>query len=67
MAYRQAGDNAKALALAEKVVAGGQGNEDMLLVLADQYLQQKKEPEKVHTLLGEDRRDDGRRSRSRRA
>ena len=30
-------------------------NEDMLLVLADSYLQQKKEPEKVHTLLGEDR------------
>ena len=49
VAYRQAGDNAKAAALAEKAVAGGQGNEDMLLVLANQYLEQKKEPEKVHT------------------
>ncbi len=49
VAYRQAGDNAKAAALAEKAVAAGQGNEDMLLVLANQYLEQKKEPEKVHT------------------
>jgi hypothetical protein len=49
VAYRQAGDNAKAAALAEQAVTGGQGNEDMLLVLANQYLEQKKEPEKVHT------------------
>jgi hypothetical protein len=49
VAYRQAGDNAKAAALAEQAVAGGQGNEDMLLVLANQYLEQKKEPEKVHS------------------
>ena len=49
VAYRQAGDNAKAVALAEKVVATDQGNEDMLLVVADSYLQQKKEPEKIHT------------------
>jgi lipopolysaccharide biosynthesis regulator YciM len=49
VAYRQAGDNAKAAALAEKAVASGQGSEDMLLVLANQYLEQKKEPEKVHT------------------
>jgi tetratricopeptide (TPR) repeat protein len=49
VAYRQAGDNAKAVALAEKVVATDQTNEDMLLVVADSYAQQKKEPEKVHS------------------
>jgi hypothetical protein len=49
VAYRQAGDNGKAATLAEQAVADGQGNEDMLLVLANQYLEQKKEPEKVHS------------------
>jgi len=49
VAYRQAGANDKALALAEKVLATDQSNEDMLLVVADHYLQAKKEPEKVHT------------------
>jgi hypothetical protein len=49
VAYRQSGDNVKAVALAEQVVPTGQGSEDMLLVLANQYLEQKKEPEKVHT------------------
>jgi len=48
VAYRQAGDNAKAVALAEQTIAAGQMNEDMLLVVADSYMQQKKEPEKVH-------------------
>jgi hypothetical protein len=42
VAYRQAGDNVKAVALAEQTVAGGQGSEDMLLVLANNYLEQKK-------------------------
>ena len=46
-------------------MAAGQGSEDMLLVLANQYLEQKKEPEKVHTLFGEDRADDGAEGRSR--
>src|SRR4051794_7976331 len=48
LAYRQSGANDKAVALAEKVLATDQTNEDMLLVVADSYLQQKKEPEKVH-------------------
>ena len=48
VAYRQAGDNARALALAEQVLATDQSNEDMLLVVSDSYLQQKKDPEKVH-------------------
>jgi tetratricopeptide (TPR) repeat protein len=49
VAYRQAGDNVKAVALAEQEVAAGEASEDMLLVLANQYLEQKREPEKVHT------------------
>lgn len=48
LAYRQSGANDKAIALAEKVLASEQTNEDMLLVVADSYLQQKKEPEKIH-------------------
>lgn len=48
IAYRQSGDTAKAVALAETVLATDQSNEEMLLVVADSYLQQKKEPEKVH-------------------
>jgi hypothetical protein len=48
IAYRQANENAKALALAEQVLATSQTNEDMLLVAADSYAQQKKEPAKVH-------------------
>ena len=48
VAYRQANDNAKAMALAEQVLAREQTNEDMLLVAADNYAQQKKEPDKVH-------------------
>ena len=49
LAYRQTGANDKAVGLAEKVLAVQQANEDMLLVVADYYLQQKKEPEKVHS------------------
>ncbi|HKW98351.1 MAG TPA: hypothetical protein VJN43_11515 [Bryobacteraceae bacterium] len=45
--YRQAGDNAKAVAVAEQILATDQSNEDMLLVVADNYLQTGKEPEKV--------------------
>jgi tetratricopeptide (TPR) repeat protein len=48
LAYRQSGANDKAVAFAEKSLGAEQTNEDMLLVVADTYLQQKKEPEKVH-------------------
>jgi lipopolysaccharide biosynthesis regulator YciM len=48
VAYRQTGANDKAIALAEKVLATDQTNEDMLLVVADNYMQNKKEPERVH-------------------
>jgi hypothetical protein len=44
LAYRQSGANDKAVALAEKTLATDQTNEDMLLVVADSYLQQKKDP-----------------------
>ena len=46
-AYRQAGDMEKATALAEKILAADQTNEDMLLIVADSYLQKGKEPDKV--------------------
>jgi tetratricopeptide (TPR) repeat protein len=48
VAYRQSGANDKALALAERVVATDQSDEDMLLVVIDHYLQTKTQPEKVH-------------------
>jgi tetratricopeptide (TPR) repeat protein len=48
LAYRQTAANNEALALAEKTIATDQSNEDMLLVVADSYLQNKKNPEKVH-------------------
>lgn len=48
VAYRQSGNNDKALAVAEKALATDQSDEDMLLAMADHYLQTKKEPEKVH-------------------
>jgi tetratricopeptide (TPR) repeat protein len=48
VAYRQTGANDKALALAEKALATDQTNEDMLLVVANSYLEQKKNPEKLH-------------------
>jgi tetratricopeptide (TPR) repeat protein len=48
LAYRQTGANDKAVALAEKALEKQQTNEDMLLVVADSYIQKKKDPEKVH-------------------
>ena len=48
IAYLQSGDTAKGIALAETVLAVDQTNEEMLLAVADSYVQQKKEPEKVH-------------------
>jgi len=47
LAYRQAGENEKAVALAEKVLEKEQDDEDMLLVVANSYLEKKKEPDKV--------------------
>jgi tetratricopeptide (TPR) repeat protein len=47
-AYRQAQANDRAIALAERVLETDQSNEDMLLVVADNYLQAKKSPDKVH-------------------
>ena len=48
VAYRQSGANDKAVALAERQLAADQSNEDMLLVVTDSYLQNKKDPEKIH-------------------
>src|SRR5581483_5142703 len=48
LAYRQANQNDKAVALAEKAASSGSANEDMLLVLADDALR-KKNAEKVHS------------------
>jgi lipopolysaccharide biosynthesis regulator YciM len=48
IAYRQANDNAKAVAFAEQILEKDQSSEDMLLVVADSYAQQNKEPAKVH-------------------
>jgi len=48
MAYRQTKAEDKALALAERVLAADQSDEDMLLVVAGNYFQTKKNPEKVH-------------------
>ncbi|MBM3775712.1 MAG: hypothetical protein FJW37_11210 [Acidobacteria bacterium] len=52
LAYRQAGDNAAAVAFAEKVLATDQSSEDMLLLVADNYLQSKKDPDKVYAYTG---------------
>ncbi|HZT33600.1 MAG TPA: hypothetical protein VFA33_27170 [Bryobacteraceae bacterium] len=49
LAYQQAKQADKASGLAEKLVAAGHADEDMLVVLADNYLQKKTDPEKVHT------------------
>jgi hypothetical protein len=48
LAYRQTGANDKALALAEKTLATDQSQPEMLLVVANNYLEQKKDPAKVH-------------------
>ncbi len=49
LAYRQMGDNAKAVALAENILATDQTNEDMLLVVTDSYMQKKINADKVLT------------------
>jgi tetratricopeptide (TPR) repeat protein len=48
LAYRQSNAPEKAVALAERILAVEQTSEDMLLVVADSYLQKKVEPAKVH-------------------
>jgi hypothetical protein len=48
LAYRQSGANDKALALAEKTLATDQSQPEMLLVVANSYLERKKDPAKVH-------------------
>ena len=50
-AYRRTGANDKALALAESTLATEQTNTDMLLLVADNYIQNKKEPAKAHAYL----------------
>ncbi|MGB9605328.1 MAG: hypothetical protein ACP5U2_09075 [Bryobacteraceae bacterium] len=47
IAYLQAGQHEKAVALAEKVLEKDQSNEDMLLAVADSYRHQKKDPDRV--------------------
>lgn len=47
LALRQTGDVAKAVEVAEKVLETDQTNEDMLLVAADYYLNQKKDQDKA--------------------
>lgn len=46
-AYRMIPDNQKAMATAERVLAIDQSNPDMLVFAANQYMEQKKEPDKV--------------------
>jgi tetratricopeptide (TPR) repeat protein len=48
LSYRMANANDKAVALAERVLATDQSNEDMLMVTIDNYLQNKKEPARIH-------------------
>jgi tetratricopeptide (TPR) repeat protein len=48
LAYRQSGANDKAIALAEKTLATEQTNEQMMLAVMENYIQNKKEPDKVH-------------------
>ena len=61
---RQANALPAAVAYGERAFERGQYSEDMLLVMADQYIQQKKNPEKVITLLAEGDRDHERRSKA---
>jgi hypothetical protein len=51
-AYRQANAPEKAAAMAEEAAAQGQANEDMLLVLADYYFNQAKDPVKTLDACG---------------
>jgi len=46
-AYRQLGDNANALATAEKAIETNPSSEDMLAFAANQYAEKKREPDKV--------------------
>ena len=48
-AYRQLGDKFldKLMAFAEKTLETDQSNEDMLIYVADQYVQKKRNPDKV--------------------
>jgi tetratricopeptide (TPR) repeat protein len=46
-AYMQLGDTAKALAFAEKTLETRQDNEDMLAFVANQYVEEKRDPDKV--------------------
>jgi tetratricopeptide (TPR) repeat protein len=48
IAYSQAGQGDKAVAVAEKAAAADQATPEMLLVVADTYSQKKQEPQKVH-------------------
>lgn len=50
LAYVQAGESEKAVALAEKILEKDQSNEEMLLAVADHYRAGKKEPDKVVAL-----------------
>jgi tetratricopeptide (TPR) repeat protein len=45
--YRQLGDNAGALAAAEKTLETDQTKEDMLIFVANQYVEKKRDPDKV--------------------
>jgi len=45
--YRQLGDNAGALAAAEKTLETDQTKEDMLIFVANQYIEKKRDPDKV--------------------
>ena len=45
--YRQLGDNEKLMAFSEKTLETDQSNEDMLIYVADQYVQKKRNPDKV--------------------
>ncbi len=47
LALGQSGDTPGAVAVAEKAIAKGQGNEEMLAIAGDYYLRQNKEPQKV--------------------
>jgi len=47
IAYLQAGENQKAVALAEKILEKDQSSEEMLLAVAESYMTQNKEPDKV--------------------
>ncbi len=47
--YRQLGDNDKAVATAEQILTADQSNEDMLLVVAFNYLQKNQQLDKVLT------------------